>query len=371
MNRFLGSLLSLLIAFALSSPVQAAPNGATVSITGPSLNVYAGPIEFLATVRDSSGVVVPNELVTWSFTGPVQISSATSVTNAAGIARIVVNPTNSFGSATVVVTASIRTNTTVTTSTSRVGQFFAPVGSNFTLYIDAPSSAGAGKSLLVTATLRTTSGVPVPGMTVNWRNSGVGFLLGSSGVTDSAGRVTTSLLFGSADLGSTNLTATAVFPTFEVSGVVSINVGSSSNVKVTISQTKDRIRVEIVGARYSIALIEIDDEFHLIDVTSARQIETFPAKATQHFVSVSVDDVLYASKTLSFQNFESSRNKTITCRALDRVITITGLKPTCPSPFKLSKTPMPANAQVTLCYRPGLTLAMAKPLTKCPPGYTR
>jgi hypothetical protein len=129
--------------------------------------------------------------------------------------------------------------------------------------------------------------------------------------------------------------------------------------------------LEIRGASESVILVQIDGSINLVDITQDLQLVTFPARAKTHIVSVFLDDVLYAKKTLTFPTFTNSQYKTITCRALDRIITVSAKKPICPSPFKLSKTPMPANAEVTLCYKPGFTLRMAKPMTKCPPGYKR
>jgi hypothetical protein len=206
---------------------------------------------------------------------------------------------------------------------------------------------------------------------VTWALTGAGQIAESSSVTDNLGRVSLRILYGAADSGATLLTATAMISKFKLIQTAPITLSPSPQLAVEISQANDTIKLEIRGANESVILVQIDGSTHLVDITQDFQVVTFPARATTQIVSVFIDDVLYAKKTLTFPNFTNSQSKTITCRALDRVISVSAKKPTCPSPFKLSKTPMPANAKVILCYKPGVTLRMAKPMTKCPPGYKR
>lgn len=373
MKRILAGALSVLIAFWAFGPVSAAPSGSRITVTGPTAQSASSSLVFFATVRDANGAAVPNESVTWSITGPVRETSGRSSTNGSGVAQIVLTPTNAVASTVLRVTGSISIGPgLIAASTASMnGPFFDNSISNFVLIVDAPSVAAPGRSLVATATLKTTSGIPVPGATINWRNSGVGLLLNSSGVTDGSGRVTVSVLFGVADNGITNLSATAVLTNFEVKANLPITVGSTTQMSASISQAGGRIRVEVVGAKDLFVLVEIDGAFNLMDVKLDRQVGTFPVTASRHEVSVFIDDVLIAQKSLSFPNFTNSLNKTITCRALDSVLTVTGQKPSCPSPFKLSSKPMPSNAKVTVCFKPGVTIRMAKPLTKCPPGYSK
>ena len=378
MKRIVTSLLSVFLAVVFGGPVAAAPSGPSISLTVPTSSVYANAFEFSATVIDSSGNAVPNEFVTFTFNGPVAAAYdhkvLTSQTDASGIARAALTPTNSDGMATLSITASIQSNTAVSTTTTRTGIFVSPSRPNLNIFsfkLDVPSSATPGRSLTATATMATLNGTPIPGVRVAWGLSGAGLIAESSGVTDNLGRVSMRILYSAADFGTTLLSATARISKFQLIQTASITLAPSPQITVEISQAKDSIKLEILGASESVILVEIDGTTNLVDITHDFQVVTFPAKATTHIVSVFIDDVLYAKKTLTFPNFTNSQNKTITCRALDRVITISAKKPTCPLPFKLSKNPMPANATVTVCYKAGVTLRMAKPMTQCLPGYKR
>lgn len=378
MKRIVAGLISLLLSVVIGVPVVAAPSGTSISLTVPTSPVYASAFEFSAAVRDSSGNAVPNELVTFTFSGPVVAAYnhvvLTVRTDAFGIAQAALTPTNSDGLATISITASIQSNTVVSTTTTRKGIFVSPSRPNLNVMsftLDAPSTAIPGKSLAATATLATSNGTPISGVRVGWGLTGPGRIAESTGVTDNFGRVSMRIVYGADDLGTSFLTATAQIAKFKLIQTAQIALSPPTKISVEISQAKDLIKLEILGASESVILVDIDGSVNLVDITQDLQVVTFSAQAKTHIVSVFIEEVLYAKKTLTFPNFINPQIKTITCRALDRVIAVTGLKPTCPSPFKLSKTPMPANAKVTLCYKPGFTLAMAKPLTKCPTGYSR
>jgi hypothetical protein len=216
MNRIVAGLLSFFLAVVVGSPVVAAASGASISLTVPTSSVYANAFEFSATVIDSSGNAVPNELVTFTFSGPVVAAYnhlvLTVRTDDSGIARAALTPTNSDGSATLSITASIQSNTTISTTTTRTGIFVSPSRPNLNIFsfkLDAPSSATIGRSLTATATLATSNGTPIPGVRVTWAVTGPGQIAESTSVTDNLGRVSMRILYSAADSGATLLTATA------------------------------------------------------------------------------------------------------------------------------------------------------------------
>jgi hypothetical protein len=371
MKRFFISAVAALFAFTTISPAQAAPIGATISITAPVASIYFSPIELLATVRASNGNPVAGEFVSWSFTGPVAAVSATSITDAFGVAKITVTPTTAASAATFVAIARITTNTVVSTSISRTGTFVSPSPGSFDLSIQAPTTSEPGKSSPLIATFRSIYGLPIPGATITWSIAGVGLISNSYGFTDSTGRSSTYVIFGSADSGLSTITATAQLGSVQVSRTVQVSLpepkSQLDSVEVKISKASNRIKLEVFGGDGMFVVLEIDEEWRLVEVFGDRFTETFPATKPKHTVAVFIDDLLFARQTLSFPD----ASKTITCRALDRVLTVTGPKPICPTPFKLSKTPMPSSVKVTTCYRTGSTIRMAKPLVACPPGYTK
>jgi hypothetical protein len=371
MKRFLVSLISVLFAVSAASPAQAAPIGATISITAPVANIYLSPIEMVATVRAANGNPVSGELVSWSFTGPVSVASATSFTDASGIAKVTVTPTTAAPTSTLVAVARINTNVVVSTSITLRGAFISPSPSSFDLSIQAPTNSEPGKSSPLTATLRSIYGTPIPGATITWATSGAGLISNGYGFTDSTGKSATNVIFGESDSGLSNITVTAQMGNVQVSKTVQISLPEPknplANVSAKISRADNRIRLEVVGADGMFVVLEIDGQWNIVEVFGNRFTETFSATKPQHTVAVFIEDQLFAKQTLSFPN----PSKTITCRGLDRVLTVTGVKPICPTPFKVSKTPMPSNVQVTTCYRTGSTIRMAKPLVACPPGYRK
>ncbi len=371
MKRFFIGLMSGLLAFSAIVPAQAAPVGSTITISAPVANLYFAPIEFVATVRASNGTPVAGELVTWGFTGPVSTISGSSFTDSLGNARIVVTPTTaaSANPTTLVATARISTNTFVSTSISRTGIFLAPSPSSFNLTVEAPAVIDSGKSIPLLATLKSVYGTPISGATITWSIAGVGLISNGYGFTDSNGRSVATALYGSSDAGVSTITATAQLGSIRVSKDFQVTVGSPKSkldgISVFISKASNRIRLEVLGADGFFIVLEVDGVWTMVEVIGNRFIETFPTTRAKHEVAVFVDDELFAQETLTFAEV----NKTITCRALDRVLTVTSAKPVCPIPFKLSKKAMPSNVKVTTCYRTGAIIRMAKPLVACPPGY--
>lgn len=369
MKRFIVSLITGLLAISAIGPAQAAPVGSTITISAPAQSVYFAPIEFVATVRAANGAAVAGEFVTWSFTGPVTAVGGSSYTDSQGNTRISVTPYSAASPATLVATARITTNTTVTASVSRVGTFVAPSASSFDLVVEAPSAIEPGQSSKLIATLRSIYGAPIPGATITWAVTGVGLVSSGYGFTDSTGKSATSVIYGSSDNGLSTITVTAQLGNIQVTKQVSVTVGSPKSpldgISVFLSKASNRIRLEVNGADGYFIVLEVDGEWRLVEVIGDRFIETYAPTKSQHNVAVYIEDELFAEKTLKFDDPKT----TITCRALDRVLTVTGSKPACPTPFKISKTPMPANVKVTTCYRTGYTIRMAKPLVACPPGY--
>ena len=371
MKRFLVSLISALFAVSAISPAQAAPIGSTISITAPVASIYLSPIEMVATVRAANGNPVSGELVSWSFTGPVSATSATSYTDASGVAKIIVTPTTAAPTSTLVAVARISTNMSVSTSLTLRGAFISPSPSSFDLAVQAPTNSEPGKSSPLTATLRSIYGTPIPGATITWATSGAGLISNGYGFTDSTGKSSTNVIFGESDSGMSNITVTAQMGAVQVTKTVQISLPEPKNqldsVSVWLSKVSNRIKLEVVGGDGLVADLVIDGNYTAVEILGNRFTETFPATKTKHVVSVLIGGMLFTKMTLTFPE----PPKTITCRALENVLTVTGSKPSCPTPFKVSKTPMPSNVKVTTCYKPGLTLRMAKPLVACPPGYKK
>ncbi len=371
MKRFIVSLISGLMALTAIVPAEAAPVGSTITISAPVASIYMTPIEFVATVRAANGSPVAGELVTWSFTGPVTTLSGSSFTDSVGNARIVVTPSTAptANATTLVATARITTNTFVSASISRTGVFLAPSASSFNLTLEAQTAIDPGKSMPLAATLRSVYGTPIPGATITWAITGVGLISNGYGFTDSNGRTVTNAIYGASDNGPSTITVTAQLGSIRVSKEVVVTVGTPKSklddVSVFLSKASNRIRLEVIGADGFFVVLDIDGVENLVEVFGNRFIETFPTTKTRHVVAVYIEDKLFARQTLTFPEV----NKTITCRALDRVLTVTSARPVCPTPFKLSRTPMPSNVKFTTCYRTGAIIRMAKPLVACPPGY--
>lgn len=207
-----------------SVTVSGTVNGATISGTAvvalgptaasqyvvavrPNLQPVAGAaVTVSARLADANGNTVPTagNVVTWSSTGGGAFSSATSTTDATGVASVTFTTSS---------TATTHTVTATTGSVTGTSQAITPTAGAATHYAVTPSSTApaAGSGVVVSAQLRdaNANAVRLAGQTVTWSKSDAnGAFSAATSATDASGVATVTLTTHTTAGTSTTVTAT-------------------------------------------------------------------------------------------------------------------------------------------------------------------
>lgn len=236
--------------------VNSGATGINVALTNPSTGLAVtsistgNPAKVTATVRDSSGAVVPNAVVTFSTSATLATmipASGTALTDSFGVATIQIAAASSAAGGATTVSASAEVGgitisanagfSVIATSTGATGVVSAALTNPATGL--AVSSISAGSPGRVTATVRDGSGAPVPNVVVTFSTAAtLATMVPASGtaLTDAFG-VASVQIVGASPIaaGATTVTAIATLGTSTVSGSVAFSVIPSSSGATGIS----------------------------------------------------------------------------------------------------------------------------------------
>ncbi len=236
--------------------ITAASNGVTaqtvVRIVGGTLTLDSGSVNALtiggatvnlkATLRDASGVIIPNVVVTFaSSSGNVTLSTSTATTNASGEATIVVTGV-SAGSAIVSATANgISTPIAFTVSAPGVGFYFLSPNSGAVITTGAPQAlsvqAGTATNVIFVTNLGTFSN--------GLNNQTVPVVAGQASAVitiPSAGQAAITAFNSSATSISASLAITASPPVSSANKL--LLTANRTNAPISSSTTKNTIQVK-------------------------------------------------------------------------------------------------------------------------------
>jgi len=224
------------ISIALTDPVS----GATLT------NISSGkPAKVSATVRDTSGSVVPNAVVTFSTSATLATmtpASGTALTNTLGVATILIDAANLSAAGATTITATVTLGTTPVSGFAGFGVIATSTGvTGIGLTLTSPVSGAAianisvGNPANVTAVVRDSSGVPVPNTVVTFNTTATLVTMtpaSGTALTDASGMATIQIdPTGPLVAGATTITATATLGGVAVSGGASFSV-TATNINV-------------------------------------------------------------------------------------------------------------------------------------------
>lgn len=386
-------LLAFIAGFALLFTIQPAMANSTnfnlsmLCNDGTPRDVFSLPYSGWVLVRNSSNAPVAGQAVNMVVNGPAALEFPQGlITDATGYIYYNVIPTLGAAPQDIVVTAQIP-NSTTNMSCRTKSMTWSP--SSIRTLLDGPNEVRAGSSATFTLSINLINGLAMPRIPITWHHFGPGLVMPASTMTDSQGKAKITVLFGSSDQGLMTLEARTNFGT-------SLRV-STKNVQVTgvaqpvvqeaeIYTSEQKVFVAIKNAKGTAVSVKIGTRWFRFTATSDVHIFQTPATAETQNVAAYINGQLMNVATLSIVGFEKPSPKptptatptapsartpssTITCRSGQKVLTVTGIKPACPSGFKASKQPMPASTKTVTCKKPGFTIRMAKPMTACPAGY--
>ena len=226
------------INMALANPVS----GATVT------NISTGnPAKVSVTVRDTSGAVVPNTVVT--FVTEASLASmipatGTALTDASGVASIQINAASPTAAGAATITATALVGGAALSARTGFGVIPTSTGVTGTIQIDtlAFNSIQTGDLLKVNASVSDATGKGVPNTVVTFTTAAslITMFPGSGGaVTDSSGRASIQIAAANPTAaGAATISATATVNGTSVSGSVNLNViATKTAAGVTVALT--------------------------------------------------------------------------------------------------------------------------------------
>lgn len=231
----------------------------SISLTDPATgatltNISNGkPAKVSATVRDTSGAVVPNLVVTFSTDSTLAImapSTGTALTDASGVATIQITPASLLAAGATTISAAATVGSTPLTATVGFGVIASGTGSTgISLALTSPSTGltvtniSTGNPAKVTATVRDATGVVVPNTVVTFTTSAaLATMIPASGtaLTDAAGVATIQIVAANPTAaGATTISASASSGGANLSSSVGFSViaTSSGGTGVTVALT--------------------------------------------------------------------------------------------------------------------------------------
>jgi hypothetical protein len=398
MKKLLALVTGLVLVFNMQ-PAMANTQNLILSMStsdGPR-EVFSQPFSAWVMVQNSSRSGVAGQALNITVSGPATLEFPQGlISDATGLVNYNVIPNLGSAPQDIVVTAQI-----VGTSTSlSVRTRFSPMNqATFRANMEASTSDGpaqfdtvlSGKTVTFTLNATTDRRTPIPRLPITWSVSGLGFVGSGEKFTDSLGKGKIAVLLGSQDEGTLTVTATVNYGSGQATVTKTVLVQRKPlvlPVLVDVYSSEQRVNVVVQNAKGSAVAVKIGSKW--IRFTPTSEIYSFdtPATAAELQVSVFVNGELQYISTLQFAGFEkpspkptptatptapsaSTPSSTVTCRSGQKVLTVTGIKPSCPSGFKVSKQAMPASAKTVTCKKPGFTIRMAKPMTTCPAGYKK
>lgn len=255
----------------LGFTVSGATSVARLTLVTSGTTVGTGsPATLTATLADATGAGVPNTVVTFATQGAgfgvFAPASGTALTNASGVATIALNAGTKVGADTVTATALVNTTTV---SSSPVGYTstgtVVPVPAALTLTGSATAISATTPSTL-SATLKNTNGVGIPGIVVSFKTTASGFGVfvpaAATALTDTNG-VATIVLNAGTQSGADTVTATATVNgvtassnafgftatgTTNASVVAMLNLGASLTTVASDSSSTSSVTATVVDA---------------------------------------------------------------------------------------------------------------------------
>jgi hypothetical protein len=356
---------------------------------GTPRDVFSLPYSGWVLVRNSANAPVAGQVVNMSVTGAAALEFPQGlITDASGYLYYNVTPTLGAPPQDIVVTAQIPNSNTNMSCRTKSMTWKA---SSIRVSLDGPSEVSAGSSATFTLSVNLINGLPMPRIPITWQHFGPGLVIPAHTRTDSQGQAKITVLFASNEQGLMTLVASMNFGTGL--GTVTKNVQVKGVPQPVVQEaeiytSEQRVFVAIKNAKGTAVSVKIDSRWFRFTATSDVHIFQTPATAETQNVAAYINGQLMNVATLSIVGFEKPSPKptprttptaqsartpssTVTCRSGQKVLTVTGIKPTCPSGFKVSKQAMPASAKTVTCKKPGFTIRMAKPMTTCPAGYRK
>lgn len=227
------------ISIALTHPVS----GATVTSIGTG-----NPAKVAVTLRDTSGAVVPNAVVTFTTTETLASmipTTGTALTDASGVASIQINAASPTAAGATTITASASVGGASLSASAGFSVIPTSTGVTGNIQIDtlAFNSIQAGDLLKVYASVSDASGKGVPNTVVTFTTAAslITMYPASGGaVTDATGRASIQIAAAAPTAaGAATITATATVNGTAVSGSVNLNVIATKNAaSVTLALTK-------------------------------------------------------------------------------------------------------------------------------------
>lgn len=397
MKKFLALIASLGLLFGIQPAMANTANLSTSMLCsdGPR-EVFSQPFSAWVLVKNATGAGVAGQAVNITVSGPATLDFPQGlISDSSGYIYYNVTPNIGAVPQDIVVTSQIAGSTSSLMCRTR---FFPLNQATFRASLEVSTSDGpsqqdtvlAGKTATFTLVATNDRRTPIPRLPITWSVTGLGFVGSGERFTDSFGKAKISVLLGSQDEGSLSVTATVNYGSGQASITKTVAVQKKPvvlPVLVDVYSSEQKVNVVVQNAKGASVAVKVGSKW--FRYTSTSDVHTFatPATATEHQVTVYVNGELQFVSTLQFSPLEkpspsttpsvtptaapSARtpSSTITCRSGQKVLTVTGIKPTCPSGFKVSQQPMPASAKSITCKKPGFTIRMARPLTNCPAGY--
>ena len=227
--------------------------GLSITLTNPLTgvtisNVSTGsPAKVTVTLRDTSGAVVPNTVVTFVTAATLASmipSTGTALTDAAGTAAIQINPVNPTVAGATTITASALVGGAALSASAGFGIIPTSTGVTGTIQIESLpfNSIKTGDLYRVSATVNDAAGKAVPNTVVNFAVPAsllTMFPAAGSSVTDASGRASVQIASAAPTAaGAATITATATVGGTSISGSVNLNVvATQSAVGVTVVLT--------------------------------------------------------------------------------------------------------------------------------------
>ncbi|TRZ98469.1 MAG: hypothetical protein D4R84_03640, partial [Rhodocyclaceae bacterium] len=236
------------ISIALANPVT----GATVT------NISTGnPAKVSVTLRDTSGAVVPNAVVTFVTAETLASmipATGTALTDASGVASIQINAASPTAAGAATITASASVGGASLSASTGFGVIPTSTGVTGNIQIDTLlfNSIQTGDLLKVYASVSDATGKGVPNTVVSFTTAAsliTMFPASGSAVTDSTGRASIQIAAASPTAaGAATITATATVNGTSVSGSVNLNVIATKNAaSVTVTLTNPATGVAVTN----------------------------------------------------------------------------------------------------------------------------